>query len=49
MIVFIFIKDEGKFDVFYVYKTKEIAEQYHKQLGSDRYAYEIKEIELLEK
>jgi hypothetical protein len=48
MKVFIFIKDDNSFDDFYVYKTKEIAEYYYNQLGSDRFSYSIKEVDLLE-
>ena len=42
-------KSRGYFsDDFYVYKTMEIAEKYWEQLGSDRFGYTIKELELLE-
>lgn len=38
----------NSFNDYYVYRTKEIAEKYWKQLGSDRFSYSIKELELLE-
>ena len=47
MKVYIFIKDNNIFDDYYVYQTKEIAEYYYKQLGSERFSYSIKEVELL--
>lgn len=50
MKVYIFIKKDNfdYIDDYYVYKTREVAEKYYKHLGSDRFAYSIKELELLE-